>query len=167
MTMSRLSIVCAALLTLPLAACGDDKDRSDAGGSGINTGVGDEAEGIGDDGMDETGSADQDSTTGIALDMGSDPDLPGGNNCGGGGGGGMDDVDFAYIWVANSPESTISVPSRSSGTRPSWIRRASPSARAVLPTPVSPTKIGLFFRRRARMWTVRSSSAEGHCTASR
>ena len=30
---------------------------------------------------------------------------------------------------------------------------------AVFPTPVSPTKIGLFLRRRARMWTVRSSSA--------
>ena len=29
---------------------------------------------------------------------------------------------------------------------------------AVFPTPVSPTKIGLFLRRRARMWTVRSSS---------
>jgi glycosyltransferase involved in cell wall biosynthesis len=32
------------------------------------------------------------------------------------------------------------------------------AAIAVFPTPVSPTKIGLFLRRRARMWIVRSSS---------
>jgi hypothetical protein len=31
---------------------------------------------------------------------------------------------------------------------------------AVLPTPASPTKTGLFFRRRHRMWIVRSSSLE-------
>ncbi len=46
----------------------------------------------------------------------------------------------------------------SSPTRPSWMRSASPSAIAVFPTPVSPTRIGLFFRRRARIWTIRSSS---------
>ncbi len=46
---------------------------------------------------------------------------------------------------------------RSSGTSPLRMRCASPSAIAVLPTPVSPTRIGLFLRRRARMWMVRSS----------
>ena len=44
------------------------------------------------------------------------------------------------------------------GTSLRWIFSASPSAIAVLPTPGSPTKSGLFFRRRQRIWIVRSSS---------
>ncbi len=38
-----------------------------------------------------------------------------------------------------------------SGTLPSTMRRARPSTTAVLPTPGSPTTIGLFLRRRVRM----------------
>ncbi len=38
-----------------------------------------------------------------------------------------------------------------SGTSPSTILSASPSTTAVLPTPASPTKIGLFLRRRPRI----------------
>ena len=45
-----------------------------------------------------------------------------------------------------------------SGTSPSMILRASPSAIAVLPTPGSPTYSGLFFDRRHRICTVRSTS---------
>src|SRR5665213_2816109 len=45
-----------------------------------------------------------------------------------------------------------------SGTLPSLIRRASPSAMAVLPTPASPTSSGLFLRRRHSTCTTRSSS---------
>ncbi len=44
------------------------------------------------------------------------------------------------------------------GTRCSWIASASPSTIAVLPTPGSPTKTGLFLRRRHSTWTVRSIS---------
>ena len=49
----------------------------------------------------------------------------------------------------------------SSGSRhlaPRGSRSARPSTMAVLPTPGSPTKSGLFLRRRASTWMVRSSS---------
>src|SRR5256885_783226 len=45
-----------------------------------------------------------------------------------------------------------------SGTLPSITRRARPSAIAVLPTPASPTRSGLFLRRRQSTWITRSSS---------
>src|SRR5664279_2904782 len=41
-------------------------------------------------------------------------------------------------------------PLSTSGTSPCTIRRASPSAIAVLPTPASPTNSGLFFCRRQK-----------------
>ncbi len=40
------------------------------------------------------------------------------------------------------------------GTSPSLMRRASPSMTAVLPTPGSPTRMGLFLRLLARMATI-------------
>jgi hypothetical protein len=46
-----------------------------------------------------------------------------------------------------------------SGTSPSTIFFAKPSAMAVLPTPASPTSSGLFLRRRHRICAVRSTSA--------
>ena len=45
-----------------------------------------------------------------------------------------------------------------SGTSPFTILKASPSARAVLPTPGSPTNIGLFLFRLDRIWMVLSIS---------
>ncbi len=48
---------------------------------------------------------------------------------------------------------------RLGGTMPSWIFWARPSTMAVLPTPASPSRIGLFLRRRLRIWTMRSTSA--------
>ena len=45
------------------------------------------------------------------------------------------------------------------GTWPSKIALAMPSTIAVLPTPGSPTKMGLFLRRRASTWMARSTSA--------
>ena len=56
-----------------------------------------------------------------------------------------------------SSEYTLRVLS-TSGTLPWWMRSARPSAMAVLPTPGSPTKIGLFLRRRHSTCIVRSSS---------
>ena len=44
--------------------------------------------------------------------------------------------------------------SSSSGTLPSTMRSAKPSTRAVLPTPGSPTNMGLFLRRRLRISTI-------------
>ena len=79
-------------------------------------------------------------------------------------------TDFSRF--SNSPftpapacKSCKSRPSRStsfrkSGTSPSTILRASPSTTADLPTPASPTQIGLFFRRRPRMsiiWRISRS----------
>ena len=45
------------------------------------------------------------------------------------------------------------------GTSPEAMRCARPSAIAVLPTPGSPMRQGLFFWRRLRIWTTRSNSS--------
>ena len=45
-----------------------------------------------------------------------------------------------------------------SGTTPDTIRCARPSAIAVLPTPGSPTRQGLFLVRRLRIWIIRAIS---------
>ena len=50
------------------------------------------------------------------------------------------------------------LPRRGSGTDPEAMRRASPSATAVLPTPGSPMRAGLFLVRRARIWITRPTS---------
>ena len=51
-------------------------------------------------------------------------------------------------------------PCKGRGTSPAATRRANPSTTAVLPTPASPVRIGLFWRRRVRMsaiWRISSS----------
>ena len=53
-----------------------------------------------------------------------------------------------------------------SGTSPSTIRCAIPSAMAVLPTPGSPTSIGLFFVRRERICSTRRHSSSRPITGS-
>ncbi len=66
-----------------------------------------------------------------------------------------------YLVPARSPPKSsmyIRAFSRKSGTLPSAICWARPSAMAVLPTPGSPTKTGLFFLRRHRTCIVRSIS---------
>ena len=55
---------------------------------------------------------------------------------------------------------------RSSGTLPSAMRCASPSATAVLPTPGSPMSTGLFLLRRERIWMARSISRSRPMTGS-
>ena len=55
---------------------------------------------------------------------------------------------------------------RFSGTSPSTIRCAKPSAMAVLPTPGSPTSIGLFFVRRVRICKTRRISSSRPITGS-
>ena len=56
--------------------------------------------------------------------------------------------------------------SRVSGTSPATIRWARPSAMAVLPTPGSPIRAGLFFVRRDRIWMTRSISFSRPMTGS-
>ena len=53
-----------------------------------------------------------------------------------------------------------------SGTSPSAIRWANPSTTAVLPTPASPVRIGLFCRRRVRMSMICRTSASRPRTGS-
>ena len=53
-----------------------------------------------------------------------------------------------------------------SGTSPRTIRRASPSAMAVLPTPGSPMRTGLFLVRRERIWMTRRISSSLPMTGS-
>ena len=52
------------------------------------------------------------------------------------------------------------------GTSPWAIRSARPSTTAVLPTPASPVRIGLFWRRRIRMSTIWRTSASRPITGS-
>ena len=63
---------------------------------------------------------------------------------------------FTPAPACSSARSSVrSVTSRSTGgTSPCAMRCASPSTTAVLPTPASPTRIGLFCRRRVRMSTA-------------
>ena len=56
--------------------------------------------------------------------------------------------------------------SRMSGTSPATIRWARPSAMAVLPTPGSPMRAGLFFVLRPRIWMTRSISFSRPMTGS-
>ncbi|CAB4920447.1 unannotated protein [freshwater metagenome] len=53
-----------------------------------------------------------------------------------------------------------------SGTSPSTMRRAKPSAMAVFPTPGSPMSTGLFFVRRLSTWIVRRISSSRPITGS-
>ncbi|KQY89544.1 hypothetical protein ASD25_02885 [Brevundimonas sp. Root1423] len=55
---------------------------------------------------------------------------------------------------------------RDSGTSPLTMRRARPSTMAVLPTPGSPIRTGLFLVRRARTWMVRRISSSRPMTGS-
>mmetsp|Transcript_19064 Transcript_19064/g.63864 ORF Transcript_19064/g.63864 Transcript_19064/m.63864 type:complete len:204 (+) Transcript_19064:594-1205(+) len=79
---------------------------------------------------------------------------------------------------SNSPRYLVSATSRPSsrektrlcrslgGTWPLAMRSARPSASAVLPTPGSPTRQGLFLRRRTRVCIMRSISWSRPCTGS-
>mmetsp|Transcript_16072 Transcript_16072/g.22179 ORF Transcript_16072/g.22179 Transcript_16072/m.22179 type:complete len:202 (-) Transcript_16072:686-1291(-) len=58
------------------------------------------------------------------------------------------------------------LPSMVSGTSPAIIICAKPSAIAVLPTPGSPMRQGLFFVRRPRIWITRSISFDRPTTGS-
>mmetsp|Transcript_39481 Transcript_39481/g.80533 ORF Transcript_39481/g.80533 Transcript_39481/m.80533 type:complete len:233 (-) Transcript_39481:524-1222(-) len=70
--------------------------------------------------------------------------------------------------ATNAPMSKVrsATPRRVSGTSPSRIRRANPSTMAVLPTPGSPTKHGLFFVRRHRICMTRLISSSRPMTGS-
>mmetsp|Transcript_67001 Transcript_67001/g.216584 ORF Transcript_67001/g.216584 Transcript_67001/m.216584 type:complete len:385 (+) Transcript_67001:893-2047(+) len=66
-----------------------------------------------------------------------------------------------FVPESSMPRSSsmIFLSSNISGTSPSTMRWAKPSAMAVLPTPGSPMSTGLFFWRRAKIWIARSISS--------
>ena len=74
-----------------------------------------------------------------------------------------------YLVPATSePMSSVSrrLPISVSGTSPEAIRWARPSTMAVLPTPGSPIRAGLFLVRRERIWMTRSISRARPITGS-
>ena len=73
-----------------------------------------------------------------------------------------------FVPATSDPMSSVRTRllSRMSGTSPATIRWARPSAIAVLPTPGSPIRAGLFFVLRPRIWMTRSISFSRPMTGS-
>ncbi|HVH98128.1 MAG TPA: hypothetical protein VM869_05450, partial [Enhygromyxa sp.] len=93
--------VSSVVLALASIGCGDDRS-SEATSETTSDTSSESADQAGDgDGDPSTGDGDGD---GIKFDMAMLPDS-GGGSCQGMGG---DDVEFSYIWVANSAEGTLS-----------------------------------------------------------
>src|SRR3989454_485498 len=65
---------------------------------------------------------------------------------------------FVPATIRERSRERMRLSARNGGTSLSAMRCASPSTMAVLPTPGSPMRTGLFFVRRQRIWTTRSSS---------
>ncbi len=74
---------------------------------------------------------------------------------------------FAPATIAARSRLSTRRPLRQSGTSPSTTRWARPSTTAVLPTPGSPMRTGLFLVRRTRTWITRRISASRPMTGSR
>lgn len=97
---ARAQRVAVGTLVLCLS-CGGDDGQGD--GTGVDTGV------ISLDGSAPTsGDSEGVDETGEKLDVGGGTDLGPAGDCPGGGGGGMGEVDFSIIWIANSPNGTVS-----------------------------------------------------------
>lgn len=97
----------AGLLALGCSSSGErDSAESATGLTGILTTVGDTSNGtLDDDGVSDGADG---GSGGLKLDVASS-DLGGnGGDCPGGGGMMGEDVEFSYIWIANSPEGTVS-----------------------------------------------------------
>lgn len=96
-------IATALVLCLAAPACGDDA----SGAAEVGTG------GITDSGIElpsSTGALEEDGDAGELLDIGGGgegPDPTAGGDCPGGGGASQDDA-YSIIWIANSPEGTVS-----------------------------------------------------------
>ena len=73
---------------------------------------------------------------------------------------------FEPASIAPMSSAQTRLPFRPSGTSPATIRCASPSTIAVLPTPGSPIRTGLFFVRRESTWITRRISSSRPITGS-
>ncbi len=106
MVMVRLSgvVISVGVATLALSACGKDDGRppGPVGASGITAATGDDGIGDVDDGGDD-GADDGDK-----FDLGDSPDLGQAGDCGNGNGMMGGEAEFSFIWIANSPEGTVS-----------------------------------------------------------
>ena len=112
-----------------VVGCGSDDANNGTGGSdGVPSGLsaGDEgggttgnptggaagADGAADAGetssVDGASANDDGSTPPITFDLGAIPDVPEGFFCGGKGGGKKGELEFSYIWIANSSQNTVS-----------------------------------------------------------
>jgi streptogramin lyase len=105
-------------LVLLASACGDGSSDGTADGVGISISASGIESGI-DSGMMETGTADgndsntttstSNTTGGTKFDLGTADSMGNAGDCGDGmGGGGMGGGMYSYIWIANSPEGTVS-----------------------------------------------------------
>ncbi len=74
---------------------------------------------------------------------------------------------FEPATMAPRSSATSRLPRSDSGTSPATIRWARPSTTAVLPTPGSPIRTGLFLVRRDSTWITRRISASRPITGSR
>lgn len=132
-----------ALVTLVAAGCGDDGRGGDRWAT--NEVVGDEISDMGEDNdtLDESAGSSE-SDTGDKLDMG-----PGGNEGGGipceegGGSGAGGEIEFSNIWIANSPDGTISKIDTVSATEIGRFQVTPQPANNVLVGP-SRTSVGIY-----------------------
>jgi hypothetical protein len=111
MRLSAFSMSCG----LVLLACGSDENGRGGTANGVGsltlggvseTGDATQGEGEGEGENGEAGNESASESGGVKFDMPPQPDLMLG--CDGGGGGDGPAVDFSYIWIANSNESTVS-----------------------------------------------------------
>src|SRR6266404_3249838 len=74
---------------------------------------------------------------------------------------------FVPATISERSRERMRLSARKGGTSPSEMRCAKPSTMAVLPTPGSPIKTGLFLVRRHRIWMTRSTSPSRPTSGSR
>jgi streptogramin lyase len=101
--MHQLGLVSLAMISLA-TACGGKGTDSGNDGVGIDTGI--------DTGIDSDGTGSENATSvddgGIKLDTENNDAMGNAGDCPDGSGGMMGDTMFSYIWIANSPEGTVS-----------------------------------------------------------
>jgi hypothetical protein len=107
--MSRFKTVTSISSVVLLFSCGGSDPRGDGEHDSGILSVGETGTDSASSGPDDDDGNDDD---GIKLDVGEGSDLGpigcGGDASGGGHGGGEAEIDFSYIWIANSTEGTIS-----------------------------------------------------------
>ncbi|MCX4239130.1 Vgb family protein [Paraliomyxa miuraensis] len=105
---ARLAVLVVASSVLPvsIAACGEKGGgRESANDGGLVSGIASLTDGID---LTEGESMSADGDTGDKLDVGGGSATGGAGDCPGGGGGMPGDLEFSNIWIANTPDGTVS-----------------------------------------------------------